>query len=287
MGGMFSTAADLTTVGQSILTSSHLAPSLTRQWLKPVAHTADLHMSVGTPWEIYRMQLPLSPTTSAARIVDLYTKNGDLGAYSAVLALSPDHGMGWAIMLASRTPQTSTRNHEMAALADTIADALVPAFEAAAREQAEVDFAGTYVLIDGATNVTTTMTIALDGGRPGMGVTSWTRSDGLDLLKNFALVSGVPLTYTPSLRLYPMGLEGGGQVAFRGVYETLSNTTTGSASIGGKGLFTTGCVTWGGVGSPIYGNVGFDDFMFDVDAESGMATAVTPRVARAALSRKQ
>src|SRR3569833_1962383 len=48
-GGMYSTAADLTTLGQSILSSSLLAPAVTRAWLKPRTHTAGRRGAGGGP----------------------------------------------------------------------------------------------------------------------------------------------------------------------------------------------------------------------------------------------
>ena len=64
------------------------------------------------------MTLPLSTnptnTTSGTRIVDLYTKNGVLGSYSAYFVYSPDHGLGYSILLASSVADSAIRNTEAA-----------------------------------------------------------------------------------------------------------------------------------------------------------------------------
>ena len=284
---MFSTASDLATLGRSILSSSLLAPEITRAWLKPVTGTADLRLSVGMPWEIRRMELPLTEslntTRPATRIVDLYTKNGDLGSYTTFFVLSPDHRFGYSILLASPVADTTTRNVEAGILSQLMADTLVPAFEEAARQQAKTNFAGTYASTD-TDNVTTTLSLIVEEGKAGLGVSTWTRNQ-VDLLQMFALVSGIPLEYAPSLRLYPMGLESNGQKAFRGVYEALPVAGgNGIATEMSHGVFTGGCLSWGAVDTPQYGNVGFDDFVFDVD-EKGAAVAVTPRVMRKTLSK--
>src|SRR5688572_25599502 len=136
-GGIFSTAADLTRLGQSILNSSILNPSTTRAWLKPTTHTADLHMSVGMPWEIRRALLPLGH--GGTRVVDLYTKNGAFGLYSAMIVLSPDHGLGYVVLIAG-----SGGDSLLGYLPDLLAETLLPAAESAARETSAARFAGIY-----------------------------------------------------------------------------------------------------------------------------------------------
>jgi hypothetical protein len=271
---MFSTTSDLVLLGQSILNSTIITPALTRSWLRPVTHTADLSIAVGMPWEIHRLLLPLSPDSSNTRVVDLYTKNGALGSYASLFVLSPDHGLGFVILLASATTNVLARDQNMVVIGDIATDILVPAFEAAAREQATTHFAGTYT----DRNTTMTLTVTVDDGIPGLGIHNWTRGD-LDVLKYYAYLGGnIPLTLDPSLRIYPMDLVGGGEARFRGVYEVLQNmTATASGSSAGGGVFTSGCLPWGGVGGLQYDNIGFDDFDFVVDG-TGKAVAIVPRV---------
>ncbi len=87
---------DLSLVGRAILNSTLLPRNSTGAWLKPVSHTASLHGSLGFPWEIVRLDLPVVEHSNQTRTVDLYTKAGGIGAYGALLALSPDHDLGFA-----------------------------------------------------------------------------------------------------------------------------------------------------------------------------------------------
>ncbi|RYP25167.1 hypothetical protein DL765_000048 [Monosporascus sp. GIB2] len=98
-GGYFSTATDLTTLGCSILSSTILRPATTRAWLKPLTHTGRPAFSLGRPWEIFRLSIPVSPLSPTTRVVDLYTKQGAIGQYQSMLALSPDHGVGYAMLV--------------------------------------------------------------------------------------------------------------------------------------------------------------------------------------------
>ncbi|KPM42353.1 hypothetical protein AK830_g4180 [Neonectria ditissima] len=135
-GGMFSTAADLTTLAQSILRSRILPDHTTRAWLKPLSHTSELQMSVGMPWEIRRLTLPISPKSKQTRVVDLYTKNGMLGAYSSLFVLSPDHDFGFVILLAGE----SSGLDMLSLLPSLVTQTMIPAIEEAARRKAKSRF---------------------------------------------------------------------------------------------------------------------------------------------------
>lgn len=77
-GGMYSSPRDLVKLGQSILNHTQLSPSSTRRWLKPWAHTAVWQQAMGLAWEITRWPV-------GDRIVDVYTKQGDLGMLTQVI----------------------------------------------------------------------------------------------------------------------------------------------------------------------------------------------------------
>jgi len=74
MGGYFSSPADLTALGVSILNSTLMPQATTRKWLKPLTHTSSLLTSIGRPWEIARQHTPISFTSKTTRIVDIFTK---------------------------------------------------------------------------------------------------------------------------------------------------------------------------------------------------------------------
>ncbi|RKK94448.1 hypothetical protein BFJ68_g15174 [Fusarium oxysporum] len=271
-GGMFSTAADLTRLGQSILNSSILSPSETRSWMKPITHTADVHMSVGMPWEIRRTYIPLG--RSGARVVDLYTKNGAIGLYTAIFVLSPDHEIGYVALIAG-----ANRAYLLSYLPDLLAQTLLPAAENAARDTAVKRFAGTFK------GPKSQLTVTMDDT---LVVRNWTRGD-VDVIAMQAALTWPGLDITPVLRLYPMGLEGNKRMSFRGVFEAQAvNESTAEAETNAIdaniGPFSGGCLSWGGVDSLTYGNIGVDDFEFEVDGD-GNATGLVPTVMRETLEK--
>ena len=270
-GGILSTTSDLTALGQSILQSKLLSPAATRAWMKPMTHTSDLQSSVGAPWEISRLQIPVSNATNVSRIVDLYTKSGDIGTYSGLLAVDIDHNIGFSILTAGSNASTQ-RN----VLESLIATTWVPALEDAAREEALRSLVGTYSSGNASDN--SSITLALDDDRPGLGISSWTSSD-VDMLAaigtNFYGVS-VGSNQTFSARLYPTTLVSGNEISFRAVYEALPYPEQ-------VGLVSLNCITWVLVDSKEYGGIGIDDFVFRLD---GNGTAVSPRVLRRWLPRE-
>ncbi|KAK3896643.1 beta-lactamase/transpeptidase-like protein [Staphylotrichum tortipilum] len=139
-GGYYSTPADLTVLARSILRSTLLPPALTRSWLQPLSHTANMALSLGRPWEIPRLTL-----TPGAAPVDVYTKQGAVGAYLALLALSPAQGVGYTMLTAGgKSPAT------YAWLQEKVDAIFLGAAEAAAREEAGRRFAGNYTVEAGA-----------------------------------------------------------------------------------------------------------------------------------------
>ncbi|KAK6076234.1 hypothetical protein SCUP234_07402 [Seiridium cupressi] len=58
---------------------------------------------VGAPWEIQRLAIPTTPGSNRTRVSDLYTKAGGTGDYNAIFDLSPDHGIGFSILVTGST----------------------------------------------------------------------------------------------------------------------------------------------------------------------------------------
>lgn len=234
--------------GRSILRSSLLSPAQTRRWLKPVTHTSDPYQSVGHPWEILRVQDPNN------RVTDLYTKIGDIGAYSASLILSPDHNIGLTVLVAG-TGSGQTRT----ALRNSLIDTFLPAIEDEARQQAAHIFSGTYIAPGN--NSKTSFTIATDD-RPGLGLFNATTIKGAPL-QLLAESEGLgSKDQTLSVRLYPTGLtttattaNGNGtytsRMSFRATFEALPQPS----SIGW-------CQTWVMLDGILYGGVGTEEFVF-------------------------
>ncbi|KAM0325903.1 hypothetical protein ACHAQA_007206 [Verticillium albo-atrum] len=258
-------------IGQSILNSTLLSSSMTRAWFKPQTHTSDLKMSVGLPWEIRSMLLPLAPGSNHTRRVDIYAKDGGIGAYSSIIVFSPDHEFGFLVLLASPNMQGGLL---LGQLPELIAQTMIPAFEQAAREQAARTYTGRFV--DSETNLS--LTIEVDDEMPGLIVANWTRGD-VDMLQSMA-----SLRYGPgveaSLTLFPMQVESGSRVSFRGVWATAA----GASPEQDGGVFLSGCAAWAAADALKYGDIGIDDFEFIQDEERGVV-GVSPRVTRRLLKK--
>ncbi|KAJ5238421.1 hypothetical protein N7468_003040 [Penicillium chermesinum] len=251
-GGIFSTANDMASLGRAILNNILLSPLNTRRWLKPQSHTSSLEYGVGSPWEIVSFKYE--------RPIDLYTKSGDVGTYSSVFALDPDHDAGFVILAAGNN------THELGALsADTISETLLPALEEAAKRQANTRFSGTY----SQNNSNSSITIATDDG-PGLVVTKWS-NNGTNMLQSYATLNGFTDPSQLDIRLYPTGLTSPGQLSFRAVIPPLLPD--------GIGPFTSSCITWVTLDSHIYGNIGLDEFVFGI-GDDGTADSISPRALR-------
>ncbi|KAF7717343.1 Beta-lactamase domain-containing protein [Penicillium ucsense] len=256
-GGIYSSTRDMTALGQAILNGSLLPASITRRWMKPHTHTSTLDGSVGAPWEII--------TLDNGRPIDIYSKAGDIGAYSSMIALSPDYDVGFTIFFAG------TDGHAKVALAaDLISAKLFPGLEAAAKDQAASRFGGDYASAEG---VNSTISITTDDG-PGLRIASWV-NNGTDMIQSLMTMGNAHDPSTFSVRLYPTGLDSPGQIAFRAVLPARLSTA-------GNGPFTSECLTWVTMDAQVYGGIGIDEFVFNFN-EAGSVTSITPRVLRATL----
>lgn len=219
-GGMFSNTIDVLAFGEAILTNKLLSPRQTREWLKPATHTASWGMSVGGPWEIMRSD----NITTDGRIVDVYTKSGDLGTYHAMMALVPDYDIVIAILLGG--PEVAYD-----AYLSAVVKALVPAIEQAGREETsdQGGFTGTYA--DRESN--SSMTFSIDKG-PGLVIDSF-NVRGFDVKHHTssfgsgALQSGSfpgPADAYVDGRMYPTGIiksleqDGKNMTMWRALFET-------------------------------------------------------------------
>jgi hypothetical protein len=154
--------------------------------MKPRSGTGTLVELVGAPWEISRLEIPVSPGSNRTRISDLYTKAGGNNDYTTIFALSPDHGIGFSILIAG-----STATPARWPLRDTVGQTFIPAAEHAAWENARRNLAGTFV---DKSSPGTNLTLTVDKGRPGLGLGAfWVKGqNGRD---------------NPHWRIYPTGLN--------------------------------------------------------------------------------
>jgi hypothetical protein len=173
-------------------------------------------------------------------------------------ALSPDHGIRFTILAAGNDTTAVVQT-----LTQAMLDILVPALDAAAKEEAVLRFTGTYAHDKSNSSIT----ITTDGG-PGLKVEEWI-NESVDMIGTIQALESY--SSAPSVRLYPTGLESLGQVSFVAIIQQLESTST-----------QVPCTTWYMVDSQVYGNVGVDEFLFEVDGQ-GDAVALSPRVLRTVL----
>lgn len=209
-----------------------------------------------------RLAVPVSPASQTTRVVDLYTKQGATGQYQTLLALSPDHGLGYAMLVGG--PQVGASYNFLQAKLNEV---FVAAAEQAGREQAEAAYGGTYTLAgDGSA-----AEFVMRPGEPGLLMTKLV-SNGTDIVGLVGPLVGVPAGVTLGVWLYPVGLAGKGKVAFR-------------ASIGVLGL-TAGetCAAWGSLDNLRYGGFPADLFIFEL-GKDGKAVGVEVPVLQKTLKR--
>jgi len=242
------------------LQSSLLSPSETREWLKPHGNTGTLTAQVGAPWEINRLSLPIAPNSTRTRVSDLYTKLGGNPQYAGVFALSPDHGLGYSILIGG--PASTA---DRVPLRDTVAEVFVTAAEHAALENAEQKFTGTFVheLAQGAN-----LTLTVDQDRPGLGLKEM-YLNGTNVLPLFLDLSAADFPpENTSVRLYPMGVEWrdpeASDATVYSSYRAFAQIIPGNLRAdveGGQGLFDH-CTAWQSVGFYAQGGVATDELVF-------------------------
>ncbi|KAF2967417.1 hypothetical protein GQX73_g6160 [Xylaria multiplex] len=276
-GNMYSSITDISTLGRAIFRNTILNAAQTRRWLKPAATTADIYEGLSYPWGYRRIRLGPEGSGLANRIVDSYNKAGSINKYASILVLLPDYAVGFAALLAGAWPGNA--NWKMA---DTMGPILLPALEAAAREQAEANYAGTYSA-GGALN--SSITLSTDPAKPGLGVDRWV-SNGTDMMAvavRYALYAGAK---GPSIRLFPTGLESGGdgegqgKMAFKAMIENTDNADHSDS------MFSTNCGTWVSQTVTVYADYPLDQFVFSVGGD-GRAESVVPLALRTVLSRAE
>jgi hypothetical protein len=140
------------------------------------------------PWEILRVDLPLIGGEGPTRPVDIYTNQGALPPYCAILALSPDHGFAFVAL---------TRGPGLLPITELAVSTWVTAVEAAARADATEKLAGTYQLrepapadVDREANAekNTYITLATKNDRTGLVITNLF-VNGVDILNTAMFLS--------------------------------------------------------------------------------------------------
>ncbi|KAL6409260.1 hypothetical protein AUP68_05632 [Ilyonectria robusta] len=267
-GGMYSSLGDLQAFGEAILTNKLLSPMETRRWMKPASSTASWGYMIGHPWEILRSD----NITSDGRLIDVYTKSGDIGLYSALTGLVPDYDLVVTVMMAGAE---ATSDPFSAIAFSAVIQNLLPAIEAAGREQAKASYVGKYT--EQATN--SSITFTMDGG-PGLVISEWTVR-GYNVLKNIGgyswatLETGKVNSSPPvSARVYPTNLRNKNQVAWRAFFDFTNSTA--NAAFDSQLFFKNGsCHTWFSQDRQTYDFLSLDEFVF-AQSEGEAKTVQSP-----------
>ncbi|OTA84497.1 hypothetical protein M434DRAFT_83248 [Hypoxylon sp. CO27-5] len=260
-GNMYASASDLSNLGRAILSHKLLTPVTTRRWLKPFSFSSDPRAMVGMPWGARRINLE-----DTYRWTTAFNKAGNIGDYSALLAIIPDFDIGISILLAGELPGNAAFG-----LADIIGEPLLPAVEEAARSEAGALYNGYYVSSD--TRLNSSMTITTDK-LPGLSISQWF-SNGTDFAWVATVLQNQYYPVTPRIRLYPSGLEGpstdgGKRVAFKAMFEDADGPRNENK------MFSTECGSWVSVESVIYGSAAMDELIFNLDSSGKVISVDSP-----------
>jgi hypothetical protein len=226
-------------------------------------------MLIGQPWEIFRAE----NVTTDGRMIEIYTKGGDLIAYHSVLMLIPDYDLV-ATILVSGPPgvRGEANGNDVGAMTAQLVRTLLPAMEAAGKEEARRAYAGRYV--DRATNSSLTLVVGGDEG-PGMQVGAYVMR-GVDVPATDpggTLPPPTPPVLDPPMRyrMYPTTVDAAGQTSWRAV----GTLATAEKAREMDALFPwamASCITWAMMDRVAYEMGSRDHFVFDVS--DGKATAV-------------
>ncbi|KAH8893543.1 beta-lactamase/transpeptidase-like protein [Thozetella sp. PMI_491] len=254
-GGIYASTDDMALFARSVLNSALLSAWETRAWLQPMAHTSDPFFSIGSPWEIRRVN---ANSTGDGHIIDIYTKDGSLETYYSKVVLLPDFGVTIAINVAGDSAVTVIKF-----LAELVVSTYVPALEAITKDQAAQRYRGVYTSPES----NSSMTIEIDGG-PGLAITSWI-NNGMDVLDvtiptiGHSPVLGHPRMYATGLRSTSPQSSTDHEITMVGfhVIFTLESMNDGLS------IFTDACGDWGLLDVVSYGKVGLDDVVFYEDKD--------------------
>jgi hypothetical protein len=249
-GSYYSSSKDFLALGSAILRSQLLPPATTRAWMKPKISTSSTGTQIGAPWEIYRSD----NLTADGRLIEVYTKSGNLASYNAMLALVPDYNITVAVLAAGN----ETSEFTVTTLMSGIIQTLLPELERIGRDNSAEAYENTYR--DVATN--STLIIDMDDG-PGLNVKSLVIR-GVDILAIYSVLSsyGAPGVDVPATaRLYPTNVGLGARQSWRAIYNT---STAAELATMDNGLFwkAGSCLEWDQLDRLAYQYKSIDEFVF-------------------------
>lgn len=246
------------TFGSAILSSRLLSTAATRAWMKPRISTSAPGTQLGAPWEIYRSD----NITADKRLIEFYTKGGDVGTYHSLLTLIPDYN----ITIVNLSAGNETSGDMMAAVTSTIVKILLPELERIGRQDGAAKYA--HVYSDAAAQ--SALTLEVDDG-PGLSVKSFVVR-GVDILAKYYLFLdpfsiGGPAPPPATVRLYPTDVVLGARQSWRAVFTT--QTAEEQAAIDNAVFWKGGsCQTWVTLDRAIYQYKSADEFVFVMEDET-------------------
>lgn len=212
--------------------------------------------------------------TADGRLIEVYTKGGDIGSYHSKLCLVPDYDLVITILTAGPEAQFQLSFSMLSQLLAT----LLPAIEQAGEDEVTaMGMVGTFA--DASTN--STITLALDKNGPGLNISNWVvRGQDVNSLYAADYVAGVGSSTSVRPRLYPTSIQIGNQSAWRAVFDT--GTADDAAANDAQFVWPgQSCQTWANMDRFPYGFNGIDDFLFTMEetrSGGGMtATSLTNR----------
>lgn len=279
---MFSSTNDLLSFGSAILDHELLSSSKTKAWLHPVALLPSYGQAIGGPWEIFRSE----NLTSDNRIIDVYTKSGDMGLYHAYLALVPEYDLVISVLVGGL--EVSTDRYARSRVLSAAVSAFVPAMEQAAREEAscETGQVGTYT--DEETD--SKLVLELDEGS-GLLIKEFSVR-GFDVLGNIDKYgistagssggSAMPKRQSddesPAVegRLYPAQRTTKNAAVWRAVFPQPMPDEYEAALQGDIFYADAACESWFSLDRLRYGFQNIAEFIFETDSEGAVKTVKNP-----------
>ncbi|KAK7409300.1 hypothetical protein QQX98_008540 [Neonectria punicea] len=240
---LVSSIEDLARAGHSMLSSTLLAPAVTRRWLHPNTDTSNLRNGVGRPWEVYR-----AGSTAISPVIDALTKSGAIGKYASYFGLVPDFGAGFAILAHDST--VKDRKLDLNVYAD-IASESIGYFQAIAAKEMALRYAGSYKGSHGAVAA-----LNITDNSPGLEVQKLV-IDKTDVKAEVAKKLDIKVADL-DFRIYPTNVQDETKHQFIAVFQDRSAPVD-------KGTPT--CITWQEVGATAGVEHSFD-FLLDADGKS-------------------
>ncbi|KAH7148240.1 beta-lactamase/transpeptidase-like protein [Dactylonectria macrodidyma] len=246
---LVSSIEDLARAGHSILSSSLLAPAVTRRWLHSQTDTSNLRNGVGRPWEIYR-----AGSTAISPVLDVFTKSGAIGQYASYFGVTPDFGAGFAILAHDSTVED--RKLDLNVYADIVSES-IGYMQAFAAKELALRYAGVY----GSGEDTVAILNLTDNG-PGLEVTKLIidKSDVKFETAEKLKIDVVDLDF----RIYPTNVQDETQHQFVAIFQDQSAPID---------MGTPTCITWQEVGA----SVGIEhSIVFQLDQDGNAASLELP-----------